>query len=259
MPPGDRPARRNMLPPPTTAAPWMPSWAAAETSFAMCTTASGEIPSGSPPANASPESFSTTRCQLGCASPAMAAPSAAAVVAPFRRVVPSCTGASFRGLGWPPARSCAGSAGLSDLEPGKPQHAGAMLGQQALDRLLLVPDGGLLNEPDVLQERVHTALHDLADGLLRLPLLAGDLLGDPALILHHVRRHVVAGHVARAHGRDLVRDVLPDLGGRRLQLDQHAEGRRQAGVGLVQVAGDIASCDPAKPAHPHLLLSPPPP
>src|SRR5258708_622078 len=234
MPRCDSAAPRNMLPPPTTAATWMPSW---------------------------PESCSTRRCQRGWASPAMAAPSAAAALAaaPFRRVVPSSTGRVPPSSRLTPARSCAGSAGLPDLEPGKPQHAGAMLGQQPLDRLLLVPDGGLLNEHDVLQERVHTALHDLADGLLRLPLLAGDLLGDPALVLHHVRRHVVAGHVARAHGRDLVRDVLPDLGGRRLQLDQHAEGRRQAGVGLVQVAGDIASCDPAKPAHPHLLLSPPPP
>src|SRR5260221_4859923 len=254
MPPCDSAAPRNMLPPPTTAATWMPSWAAAETSFAMCTTASGEIPSGSPPANASPESFSTTRCQLGCASPAMAAPSAAAVVAPFRRVVPSCTGASFRGLGWPPARSCAGSAGLSDLEPGKPPHAGAMLRQQPLDRLLLVPDGGLLDQHDVLQERVHAALHDLGDRLLRFPLLAGHLLGDPALVRHHVRWHVVAGHVARAHGRDLVRDVLADLGGCRVQLDQHAEGRRQPGVRLVQVAGDIAAREPGEPAHLDLLL-----
>src|SRR4030088_1243455 len=232
MPRCDSAAPRNMLPPPTTAATWMPSWAAAETSFAMCTTASGEIPSGSPPATALPESVSTTRCQLGCASPAMAAPSAAAArpAAPFRRVVPSSTGRVPPSSRLAPARSCSVSAGLPDLEPGKPQHSGAMLGQQPLDRLLLVPDGGLLNEHDVLQERVHAALHDLADGLLRLPFLAGDLLGDPALALHHVRWHVLAGHVARAHGRDLVRDVLSDLGGRRLQLDQHAESGRQARV-----------------------------
>src|SRR5260370_23596998 len=231
MPRCDSAAPENTSRSQPPAATWMPSWAAAETSLAMCTRGSGEVPSCSRPANAWPESFSTTRCQLGCASPAMAAPSAAAAraAAPFR-VVPPCTGRIRPSSRLAPARSCAGSAGLSDLEPSKPQHAGAMLGQQALDRLLLVPDGGLLNEHDVLQERVHTALHDLADGLLRLPLLAGDLLGDPALVLHHVRRHVVAGHVARAHGRDLVRDVLPDLVGRRLQLDQHAEGGRQARV-----------------------------
>src|SRR5258708_27299218 len=211
MPRCDSAAPRNMLPPPTTAATWMPSWAAAETSFAMCTTASGEIPTGSPPANAWPESFSPTRCQLGWASPAMAAPSAAAALAaaPFRRVVPSSTGRVPPSSRLAPARSCAGSAGLPDLEPGKPQHAGAMLGQQPLDRLLLVPDGALLDEHDVLQERVHAALDDLADGLLRLPLLAGDLLGDPALVLHHVRRHAVAGHVARAPPRHLLHAALP--------------------------------------------------
>src|SRR5260370_12883696 len=181
MPPCDSAAPRNMLPPPTTAATWMPSWAAAETSVAMCTAASGEIPSGSPPANAWPESFSPTRCQLGWASPAMAAPSAAAALAaaPFRRVVPSSTGRVPPSSRLAPARSCAGSAGLPDLEPGKPQHAGAMLGQQPLDRLLLVPAGGLLDHHDVLPAPVPAAPADLAAGLARLPLPARALRASP--------------------------------------------------------------------------------
>src|ERR1700752_3062155 len=140
MPRCDSAAPRNMLPPPTTAATWMPSWAAAETSLAMCTTASGEIPSGSRPANAWPDNFSTTRCQPGCASPAMAAPSAGAVVAPFRLVEPSCTGRILCSSRLAACLSCAASAGLPDLEPGKPAHGGLVLCKQLLDGLLLVPD-----------------------------------------------------------------------------------------------------------------------
>ena len=40
-----------MLPPPTTAATWTPSLTAAMISAAMCVTTSGEMPSGSLPAN----------------------------------------------------------------------------------------------------------------------------------------------------------------------------------------------------------------
>src|SRR5580658_719751 len=275
MPRCDKTAPRNMFPPPTTAATWMPSRAAAETSLAMCTTASGEIPSGSPPAKASPESFSTTRCQLGWASPGMevaaaaahsAAPASSAGAVPPATavpsagvlspagVLPSCTG---RILPWPglAARwSSAGSASLPDLEPGKRLHAGTVLRQQLADRLLLVPDRRLLDEHDVLQERVHAAFHDLADGSLRLALLAGHLLGDPALILDDVRRHLVAGDVARPHRGDLVRYVLGHVSGSRVELDQHTEGRRQRGVGLVQVTGYVAALEPGKPADLYLLL-----
>src|SRR5580693_8429392 len=274
MPRCDKTAPRNMFPPPTTAATWMPSRAAAETSLAMCTTASGEIPSGSPPAKASPESFSTTRCQGGCASPGTEIlPAAARSTAPASSAgaVPLAAATSSAGVlfpggllacctgrilpdGWPCGESSARSAGLPDLEPGKRLHAGTVLRQQLADRLLLVPYRRLLDEHDVLQERVHAAFHDLADGSLRLALLAGHLLGDPALILDDVRRHLVAGDVARPHRGDLVRYVLGHVSGSRLELDQHTEGRRQRGVGLVQVAGYVAALEPGKPADLHLLL-----
>src|SRR6202050_4661506 len=254
MPRCDKTAPRNMFPPPTTAATWMPSRAADETSLAMCTTASGEIPSGSPPAKASPESFNTTRRQGGCASPGIeVSPAAARSTAPASSAgavplgaAPFSAAALFpnRGAallhgrilpdGWPRAESSAGSAGLPDLEPGKRLHAGAVLRQQLADRLLLVPDRRLLGEHDVLQERVHAAFHDLADRSLRLALLAGHLLRDPALLLDDVRRHLLAGDVTRPHRGDLVCYVLGHVSGSRLKLDQHAEGRRQRGVGRVQ-------------------------
>src|SRR6266702_5102941 len=153
----------------------------------------------SPPANAWPESFSTTRCQLGCASP-----SAAAAVTPSRLVLPFCTPrtlpSSLVAAACPPGPGLwLGSAGLADLEPGKRPHAGPVLGQQLLDRLLLIPDVRLLDQHDVLQECVHPALDDLRYGLLGLALVAGHLLGDPALVRHHVGRNLLAGHVPRAH------------------------------------------------------------
>ena len=58
-----------MLPPPTTAATWTPSFVAAMISAARWATTSGEMPRGSEPANSPPDSFSSTRRQLGCTAP----------------------------------------------------------------------------------------------------------------------------------------------------------------------------------------------
>src|ERR1700739_3519852 len=71
MPRSARAAPRNMLPPPTTRATRTPSSTAAMISVARWATTSGEMPRGSLPANSPPDSFSTTRCQLGCSTPAV--------------------------------------------------------------------------------------------------------------------------------------------------------------------------------------------
>src|SRR6266513_2288312 len=114
-----------------------------------------------------------------------------------------------RAPGWP--GRVAPSARLADLEPGERQHGDALLGQDLLDRLLRVLHEGLLGQDDVLEERAQPALHDLADRLLGLALVAGDLLRDAPLVLDHVAGHLVAGHVLRPHRRHLLRDILARL------------------------------------------------
>src|SRR6266704_821174 len=66
---------RNMFPPPTTTATWTPSCTTATISLAMRWTTVGEMPSGSSPEKASPDSLTTTRRQGLCsgASPLDAA------------------------------------------------------------------------------------------------------------------------------------------------------------------------------------------
>src|SRR5262245_65857919 len=89
------------------------------------------------------------------------------------------------------------SARLADLEPGERQHGDALLGQDLLDGLLRVLHERLLGQHDVLEERAEPALHDLADRLLGLALVAGDLLRDAPLVLDHIGGHLIAGHVLR--------------------------------------------------------------
>src|SRR5215470_16282885 len=146
------------------------------------------------------------------------------------------------------------SAGLADLEPGERQHGDALLGQDLLDGLLRVLHERLLGQHDVLEEGTEPALHDLADRLLGLALVAGDLLRDAPLVLDHVGGHLIAGHVLRPHRRHLLRDILARLLGRRVQLDEHAHGRRQGTVGLVQVTGDVTALEYGIPAELQLLL-----
>src|SRR5487761_1541873 len=137
-------------------------------SAARWATTSGEMPRGSEPANSPPDNFSTTRRQLGCSTPASPG-SGASGIRP--------------------------TSGLADLEPGETGHADTASGQDLLDRGLRVLHERLLGEHDVLEVGVQPAFHDLADGLLRLALVARDLLGDPALLLHDVRGNVVADGV----------------------------------------------------------------
>src|SRR5713101_10087650 len=132
MPRSARAAPRNMLPPPTTAATWTPSFTAAMISAARWATTSGEMPRGSAPANSPPDSFSTTRRQLGCSTPAD----------------PDGGILAF----WPLGFLVSGLAsGLADLEPGEAGDGDAILRQDLLDRGLLVLHEGLLGEHDVLE------------------------------------------------------------------------------------------------------------
>src|SRR5690242_9960849 len=230
-----------MLPPPTTAATCTPSFTAAMISAARWATTSGEMPRGSVPANSPPDSFSTTRRQLGWSTPA----------GPDSGIRPLLVVCLVLSLAW--FQAWPGS-GLADLEPGEAGDGDTVLRQDLLDRGLLVLHERLLGEHDVLEVGVQPAVHDLADGLLRLALVAGDLLGDPALLLHHVGRDLVPGGVERPHRGHLLGQVLGHLGVVLVELDQHAQGRRQGRVAAVQVARHVAALEPGEPAELQLLL-----
>src|SRR5215468_5539526 len=184
-----------MLPPPTTAATCTPSFTAAMISAARWATTSGEMPRGSAPANSPPDSFSTTRRQLGCSTPAAPDSGICSGLKPGSTPGLGCRGLS-RLSGFVPVVSVVSAAspvsGLADLEPGEAGDGDAATRQDLLDRGLRVLYEGLLGEHDILEVGVQPTVHDLADGLLRLALVAGDLLRDPALLLHHVGGHVLA-------------------------------------------------------------------
>src|SRR6516164_9341316 len=240
MPRSARAAPRNMLPPPTTAATCTPSFTAAMISVARWATTSGEMPKGSAPANNPPDSFSTTRCQLGCSASANR-DSGSAVCLPGSSSIVLCV-----------LRSSA--SGLADLEPGEAGDGKAVLRQDLLDRGLVVLHERLLGEHHVLEVGVQPAVHDLADGLLGLALVARDLLGDPALLLHYVGGDVLARGVQRAHRGDLLGDVCSDLCVGLVELDQDAQRRRQGRVAAVQVALDVAAVEASEAAELELLL-----
>src|SRR6476661_2023715 len=232
-----------MLPPPTTAATCTPSFTAAMISAARWATTSGEMPRGSVPANSPPDSFSTTRRQLGWSTPS--GPDSG--IRPFLVVCLVLSVAWFLpGLAW--------VLSLADLEPGEAGDGDAVLRQDLLDRGLLVLHERLLGEHDVLEVGVQPAVHDLADGLLRLALVTGDLLGDAALLLHHVGRDLVPRGVERTHRGHLLGQVLGHLGVVLVELDEHAQGRRQGRVAAVQVARHVAALEPGEPAELQLLL-----
>src|SRR6266700_150575 len=119
--------------------------------------------------------------------------------------------------------------------------------QQLLDRLVLIPDEGLVQQDDLLVEVLQLALDDPLDDVVRLAL---GLRGvDLALALEDLARDVVAADVGGVRGGDVHRDVTSqpaelvghgDEVGLAVQLDEHAELGRQVGVGLVQVGLDDA-------------------
>jgi hypothetical protein len=136
----------------------------------------------------------------------------------------------------------------------RPRDGHAVLRQDLLDRGLLLLHERLLGEHDVLEVGAKPTLDDLRDGLLGLALVAGDLLRDPALLLHHVGGDVLARGVERPHRGDLLGQVLGDLGVVLVKLDQDAEGRRQGRVTTVQVAGHVTALEAGVPAELELLL-----
>src|SRR3954469_23568437 len=152
----------------------------------MPDTVPGSMPSLSPPANASPDSFSRTRFQLLTVA---ASPSA-------------------------------GGRSGADLEPRKPLERDPGLVDHLADRLLVVAHVGLVEQHDVLEEPVDPALDDLGQRLLGLALLAGGRLGDAALVLHRLGRDIVAGQKLRPQGRDLHRDATCGLDVVALELDE---------------------------------------
>src|SRR5215831_21074474 len=95
-------------------------------------------------------------------------------------------------------------SGLAYLEAGESPHRQAVGLEDLGDRLLGLLHEGLLDEHDILEERAEPPLDDPRDRPLWLALVTGDLLGDPALLLDDVGRHLITGDVLRTHGRDLL-------------------------------------------------------
>src|SRR5690349_8723760 len=187
---------RNMFPPPTTAATCTPSSTTATISRAMRWTTLGEMPSGSSPEKASPDSLTTTRrhglctqsaVDAGSLPVAVSAPSAvvwpllvgaapALTAEPVTRAAPSPVSGLFSTRRPPPvSRSGKPPACLADLESRKRLDRDALLAEHLLDRLLGFLDERLIDERDFFEERAQPTLDDLGDRLLRLALVPGDL------------------------------------------------------------------------------------
>src|SRR6266480_817006 len=252
-------APRNMLPPPTTTATWIPRRTTVAIWRANDWTTFGSTPTAPPP-NTSPESLSTTRRVLGWPSIVVRVVAVHSTVFVITGTPPTCSlccrwrsslqagygeGAAAvrcRTPDGPLAANC--GSGLAHLEPDEPAHRNASLLQNLLDGLLLVGHRRLLDEDEVLEEGVHPTLDDLRQGGLGLALLAGGLLGDVPLVRHHVGGHLVTRDVLRAHRRDLHRDPARVVDARLVllaaELDGDAHLRRQVGALAVQVHRDVA-------------------
>src|SRR5690606_18161187 len=244
MPRSDRAAPRNMLPPPTTTATCTPSRTASAIESARWATTSGSMPSFSPPANASPDSLSMTRFQRSRPWRGEAADVAG--------LVSSCTAAASFVTSTVERLLTTGSR-LADLVPGEGQDLDPGLLRDLADRLLVVLDERLLQQGEVLVPGVQPALDDLRDRGLGLALLAGHPLVELALLLDDLGGHGVRAEVLGRHGGGVLGDVLGDLGVRLVELDQHADGRRELRVGLVQVGGDVPALQQREPADLDLL------
>src|SRR3954451_20162976 len=229
-------------------ATWIPRRITVAICRAMPCTTSGSTPTAPPP-NTSPESLSTTRrgrkdggvgssTGLVCSvTIVMDPPSLLASQRPYATGRP---GAQSRSRPPMPLLVLL----LADLEPDEPGDVEARLVGDLLHGLLVVDHGGLLEQDEVLEEGVHPALDDLGQRLLGLALLLGGLLGDAALGVDDLGRHLVAGEEARAHGGDLHADAagvgVAGLVGLAGVLHQNAHLRRQVLRLAVQVDGHRA-------------------
>src|SRR5918994_1892219 len=193
---------RKMLPPPTTTAISTPSsvFAAATSSAMRCTTAASMPEPEAASANTSPDSFSTTRSYLDASPNASPYAFFAILLVTTRRLL------------------------VADLDPHEAADGRilAELAQQLADRGLRLAEERLPDQDDTLVEGVDPAFDDLRDRLLRLPLVAGELLEHrPFPLDEHADVPPVALHVLVAvddpvralEARDAAQaDVLADLG-----------------------------------------------
>src|SRR5207342_953329 len=152
MPGACRP--RQMLPPPTTTAGWMPRSMISASCRATSAVATSEIPEPESGAKASPESFSSTRWYVGRAAPPSLMPAA---VPPLSD---RCwTFRELTRLDFVLAQPVAGEALHRDLLAG----LRADLVEEVLDRLRVVLHERLIEQDRVLQEGFDLALHDPRD------------------------------------------------------------------------------------------------
>src|SRR5579884_1626159 len=231
---------RKMFPPPTTIAISTPrSVRAAATSSAIRWATAASIPKPTDSsANASPESFSTTRPNRLWATPSppvSSLPSAAARRTP--RLL------------------------LADLDPREAADGGATTErpEQLRDRRLRVTHERLLGQHVILVEALEPALDDHRDLVLGLALVARELLEDGALLVEGVGRDLVTGDVARRRARNVERDVVRDLarlGIRRVdaaELHEHADHAALVLRVLVAVEQAVARLVAHNPAELDLL------
>src|SRR5438067_1258921 len=216
---------RKMFPPPTTMAICtLRASTASATSSARRLTTTASIPEPmEESANASPESFSRTL--------------------PHRL---SATTVSLLFADFDPREA-------GDLRPG------AEAGQQRPDGDLRVPHEPLLEEHVVLVEPADAALDDLRDRLLRLALVAGQVLEHGPFGLDHVGRDVLPVHPPGRGRGDVQGDVVPDFHrlrvGRVDAADLHEHADRAAIVLEVFVALDeaVAHLEADNPAEADVL------
>src|SRR5947209_14798245 len=173
-----------MLPRPTTIATCTPLRTTSATCRAIEATVDGSMPRAAPPANASPESFSSTRFHCG------------GVMS-----IGHLRGFGFWLLGSArdrerSERSRRGSGAYFKTGEALERHAGLV--EHRLHGLLVVADVGLVEQHPLLEEPGDAAFDDLRQRLLGLALLARGGLGDLALLRDNVRGDLVAGEVLRA-------------------------------------------------------------
>src|SRR5947209_3486425 len=173
MPPWLSSAPRKKLPPPMTTAIWVPSATTSAIWRARERTTLGSTPMPPPP-NTSPDSLSSTRRNgRGATSVSLiGGPSPRTRAVGRRPNVPNLAG------------------GSADLEVGELRNGDAGGVEHLLDRLLGLLDRLLLEQDDLLEEAVQATLDDLGQGGLGLALGARGLLGDAALGLDDVGRHL---------------------------------------------------------------------
>src|SRR6478609_3107212 len=204
---------RQMLPPPTTTAISTPSSAraSASSSAMRCTTTASMPKLMVPSANASPDSLRTTRRYWLSTVESL-------ISVRSRRFAAGRSGHARCSPGYPApdARSWGRTLVLAHLHAGEPRELG--VAAEALDQLgdadLRVLHRRLLEQRDVLVERVEATLDRALELRLGHALVAALLLDDRLLAREHVDGHLVTGEVRGCRERDVQRDLVRHLTGR---------------------------------------------